>query len=533
MLLSMILPIALAPDFGREHTAASASFTLPASVSAPPGPNQGLGPDSKNFAFESKLKTLVVFREGFGFFVREGSARLENGWVTTNLVPAATRGSFAVYSTNPADRIDMIVVTPDHQLKFGSPAELRKMMEDKVGLKLSLSLHALGTREPISRRGRLSNLLENLMLLREDDGQFVAVEYAAVKTVTLVDFPIRIRLATANPNSRATLRMHYIQRGVAWEPTYQLEVLDRQRARLTLRGTLLQLPEELDNAEVVFVVGAPVLSESALIDRLLAGIESGLAKSGVPFAAADAENQLRLRSPQAPGTARAGAGGGGLGADILEGVTTGESGELTYYSKKGFLLRPGERALATIFEIEVPIAPMFEWNADQGEPVYILRLTNTTRQPFTSGPVFVTQAARPVGQQNMSYTAPGAPAELRLASGLGLRGERREVEAGPTTSETIGNRTYQRVPLKGILTLTNGRDEEADVRVQRTVLGRVANVGDGGSVKSTTVQRNDPNPINVLEWRVKVPAGKSIELGYTFDTLVLVPPAPGPIPRDG
>lgn len=540
MLLSLLLPVALAADSGRFEPAMTGRLSLPAALSVaqpvPPGSDQGPGADSRNFAFESKLKTLVVFREGFGFFVREGAAKLENGWVTTNLVPNATRGSFAVYPANAADRIDTIVVTPDHQLKFGSPADLRRVLSDKVGLNLSLSLQSPNSREPIVRRGRLSNLLENLLLLRDEQGQFVAVEYSAVKTVSLVDFPIRIKLATGNPNSRATLRMHYIQRGVTWEPTYQLEILSPQRARLTLRGTLLQLPEELEDAEVVFVVGAPVLSESSLLDRLLAGIESGLTKSGVSFAAADAENQMRLRNAQAPGAARTGVGGGGIGegaADMLENVTTGESGELTYYSKKGFSLRPGERALTTIFEIEVPIAPMFDWNADQGEPTYILRLTNSTRQPFTTGPVFVTQSSRPVGQQNMNYTAPGAPAELRLASGLGLRGERREVEAGPATTETIGNRAYQRVPLKGVLTLTNSRDEEADVRVQRTVLGRVGAVGNGGSVKSTTVQRNDPNSVNVLEWRVKVPAGRALELTYTYDTLVLLPPAPGPVPRDG
>ncbi|MFQ3587290.1 MAG: hypothetical protein SNJ74_07195 [Fimbriimonadaceae bacterium] len=539
MLVSVLLPIALACAPDRFDARTVGPMTLPAAASAaqtaPPEPSPGPGVDSRNFAFESKLKTLVVFREGFGFFVREGAARLENGWATTNLVPTATRGSFAVYPTNPADRIDTIVVTPDHQLKFGSPAELRRVLSDKIGLNLSLTLQSPSSREPVARRGRLSNLLDNLMLLRDEQGQFVAIEYSAVKTASLVDFPIRIKLATRNPNGRAALRMHYIQRGVAWEPTYQLEILSPQRGRLTLRGTLLQLSEELDDAEVVFVVGAPVLSESALLDRLLAGIESGLAKSGLSFAAADADNQIRLRNAQAPGAARGGGGGGGLGAasDVLESVSTGESGELTYYSKKGFSLRPGERALTTIFEIEVPIAPLFDWNADQGEPSYMLRLTNSTRQPFTTGPVFVSQNSRPVGQQNMNYTAPGATAELKLASGLGLRGERREVEAGPATTETIGNRAYRKVPLKGVLTLTNSRDEEADVRVRRTVLGRVGTVGNDGVVKSTTVQRNDPNSVNLLEWRVKVPAGRALELTYTYDTLVPLPPATGPESRAG
>src|SRR5438105_1880569 len=94
------------------------------------------GPVSKNFAFQSELKTIVVFREGFGFYIREGAAVLENGWATTNLVPDALAGTFWVYPKNPADRVDTIVLTHNNDIPFSSPKEIEPALKDKIGLAL-------------------------------------------------------------------------------------------------------------------------------------------------------------------------------------------------------------------------------------------------------------------------------------------------------------------------------------------------------------------------------------------------------------
>lgn len=484
-----------------------------------PGVSQDAAkPAMQGPAFSSKLKTLVVFKEGFGFYVREGSATLEDGWATTNLVPQAMGGSFWVYPKNPADRIDTIVLTPDNRIEFEKPELLRTELANKIGLNLRI------TTEGRQVVGKLLNLLDKMMLVQDAQRNYVAIEYAKIDGVSLVDFPVKIRLRTSKPNALSELGIAYVQEGVQWQPTYLLE-LNGKTGRLTLRGTLLNLNERLDNANVVFVVGAPFLVNRGSIDQLLQGFMSGMSIDFISFDPTN--NSIVMRdeaAAKATATPAPGAGGGfggGLGG-INRGapppVTTDETGELQYYTKPEFSLRPGERAMATIFEIEIPITALFEWNADADDLQYILTLDNKSPQPFTTGSVFVVENQRPVGQQNIQYTAPGGKTELRLAKGIGVKTEKSESEVKRGDVFKVGLENYLPITLKGVMTLENFRKEPAEVRILRNLTGRILDLGPDATVKNVVVARQGPNTVTSVEWKVTVPAGKKIEVVYTYET---------------
>ncbi|MCO5297741.1 MAG: DUF4139 domain-containing protein [Fimbriimonadaceae bacterium] len=471
-------------------------------------------PQLEGYAFTTRLQTLVVFRDGFGFYLREGTAKLQAGWATTNLVPRALSGTLWVYPTNPADRIDTVVTTNDNLVEFDGPTDLKRALSDKVGLRLRVLSEARKT------EGQLTAVLDQMMLLKGDDGSYTALEYARVDSVALANFPVRIKVRTQQPDGKAGVRLAYVQEGVHWEPSYVLEMLPGKRGRLTLRGTLLGLDEELKGTDVVFVVGAPVMVNRGSLDDLLAGYISGtvfagnrpgaLARSG-ESKAADAEKSGALsRGPR---------GGGGLGGG-LQPLSSSESGELQYYSKPDFSLRPGERAMATIFEIDIPVSPLFEWDADGDRVTYLLTLENNSTQPLTAGPVFVVEDARPVGQERIEYTAKGGKAELRLAQGIGLKVERVEKEVKRGDPYKIGDQNFLAITLGGTLSLENLRKEPAEVRVTRTVEGKVLSVGSGGSVKNTVVQRTSPNASNTLEWKITVAPGTKTALDYSYETVV-------------
>lgn len=473
-------------------------------------------------AFASKLKTLVVFKEGFGFYVREGSATLEDGWATTNLVPQAIGGTFWVYPKDPADRVDTVVLTTDHRIDFEKPEELRSRLANKVGLRLRV------TTETGVVTGLLTNLLDKMMLVRDEKENYVAIEYAKIKRVALSDFPVRIKLRTEKPGAKADLGIAYVQDGVKWTPSYLLE-LNGTSGRLTLRGTLLDLNEELVDANVVFVVGAPLLVNRGTVDSLLQGFVSGslaaMLGRSIEFKNADPlVNSLAVRDSAksaAPGALREGrgiGGGGGFGGGGFGGpMTSDETGELQYYTKSNFYLRPGERAMSMIFEIEIPIDPLFEWNADGDQVEYILTLNNKSSQPFTTGPVFVVEDLRPAGQQMMQYTAPGDKTELRLAQGIGLKVERAEKELKRGDPFRIGTENWLPITLEGRLTLENFRKEPAKVRIKRTLNGKLIDIG-GGVVKGAEVANSGPNTKNSVEWNVTVAPGKKHEIVYSVET---------------
>lgn len=460
----------------------------------------------QHFAFESSLKTLVVFKEGFGFFIREGSALLENGWATTNLVPKAAIGTFYVYPLNATDRVETIVTTPEHLIPFEKPEQLRTLLANKVGLRLRVV-----TSEGGSATGALAKVLDDMVLLRTDEGQYSAVEYARISKVVLTDFPVRIKFRSANQNARMGIGVAYIQAGVKWEPSYLLELSSATEGRLTLRGTLLGLPEELKEADLVFVVGAPSLMNPGIVDSLLSGFQSGPADAVANLGRASRDQAAK--SAEAPS---GGFGGGGFAGTPGGGSVSDESGELQYYVRQGFSLRPGERAMTVIFEANVRVHPFFDWNADRNDMHYVLRVSNTTGSPLTSAPVFVLDDGKPVGQPVMDYTAKGDDTELRMTRAVGIKAEAREVEVERGESVIQGEVVQTPITLRGTMTIENFRDKPAEVRIRKTINGRILEMSHGGVVKNTAVGAGSPNPSNQVEWTINVPAGQKVVVEYRY-----------------
>ncbi|HTQ12153.1 MAG TPA: hypothetical protein VMI31_18970, partial [Fimbriimonadaceae bacterium] len=175
-------------------------------------PCQSATPAPQGPAFTSKLRTLVVFKEGFAFYVREGTAKLENGWATTNLVPSAVAGTFWVFPKNKEDRLDTIVLTPDNVIDFDKPEDLRTSLANKIGLPFAI------TTDTGQVEGKLTNLLEKMLLIQDAKQNYVAIEYGKIKSVTLTDYPVKIKMRTAHPNEVADLGLAYVQEGVRWSP---------------------------------------------------------------------------------------------------------------------------------------------------------------------------------------------------------------------------------------------------------------------------------------------------------------------------
>lgn len=471
-------------------------------------------------AFSTELKTLVVFKEGFGFYVREGNAQLEGGWATTNLVPRAIRGTLWVYPTSKDDRVDTVVMTADNRIDFDKPEQLQGILKDKTGLTLSIQT------EGRTVVGELSSLLPNMMLLKDPSKNYIALEYAKVESITLVGYPVRVKLNTKQPNAVAGIGMAYVQEGVRWEPSYLMELLPNKQARLTLRGTLLNLDEELKNTDVVFVVGAPLIANRGQMDNFLLNFMGGLGgggfgRGGGGFGA------------QAPGAPEANRPNAAFKDSMISSdpssnefssgsLPTAESGELHYYNKTGLRLRPGDRAMATIFEATMPVSTSYEWNADGEDVYYLLNIKNTSKQPLTTGSVFVVEDQRPVGQQLLKYTPSGGTGELRMAAGIGLRVKKQEVEGKRGDPMKIGEAQYLPITLNGTLTIENFKSEAVEVKVRRSASGKVLEIKNGGVLEYTSVNPGDPNASNVMEWKVSVPAGQKVELGYSFETYSLI-----------
>ncbi|HLK15241.1 MAG TPA: hypothetical protein VKT78_10580, partial [Fimbriimonadaceae bacterium] len=377
-----------------------------------------------NNTFSTKLKSVAVFRDGYGFFIREGQVKLENGWATTNFVPTAIRGTVWVYSLDPADRIDTLVTTHENKIAFAKGSELKTKLKDKIGLAFAIELNS-GQRF----EGQLNRLLDDMLLLQVGSA-FSAIPYDAIRSVTLVGYPIKVKLNTKDPNKVVTLGIAYLQEGMKWEPSYVLD-LTKGKANLSLRATMQNTTEALAGTDVLFVVGSPFIANRGINDMIALmpahAMKTELKKDGV-----DREKEVQRGEPDSDAAK----------PPSQAAVAGEEAGELYYYKKPGLDLAPNDVAMVSIFDADVPIHPTFDWNADGEEVLYILNIKNATKQPLTTGTVFVVEDKRPIGQDNVKYTPAGGSAELHLARGIGLHVERREAEAKRGAPVTIGKTSY-------------------------------------------------------------------------------------------
>jgi len=453
----------------------------------------------KNMTFSTGLKSVAVFRDGFGYYVREGRVKLENGWATTDLVPTAVKGTVRFYTLDKSDKIDQVVIGKENRLDFASPAEIKTRLADKVGLRLTVI-----TRGGQRLEGELAKILDDMLMLRNGEA-FTGVPYGSVQSILLAGFPVRIKVSSSDPNKVVNIGVAYLQEGIRWEPSYVLDV-NGAEGTPSLRASMQNTTERLKDSEVFFVVGSPFVANRGIQDMMAPSLITAVAPPAE--AAGDA---AKAPKPLAVELAE-------RGNVESAAVTREEAGELYYYRKPGLSLASSEVAMVSIFDAAVPVAPRFEWNADGEEVSYLLSITNKSSQPLTTGPVFVLEGGKAMGQETVKYTPAGATTEIRLSRGIGLKVAKTEAEVKRNAPVRVGKTDYIPVVLKGTLTITNQKSQAATVKVTKTVRGKVDKLSDAGTVKQTQILNGEPNPINDLEWKVDVAPGQTKTITYTFET---------------
>ena len=61
---------------------------------------------------------MAVFKNGLGFFMREGETQLRDGWCVTEQVPPAAFGTLAIYSRNDKETVDIVGSGPGEVVEF-------------------------------------------------------------------------------------------------------------------------------------------------------------------------------------------------------------------------------------------------------------------------------------------------------------------------------------------------------------------------------------------------------------------------------
>lgn len=503
------------------------------------------GSDAENpHVWEPKMKSVAVFKNGLGFFTREGKVKLRDGWCYARDVPPAAFGTLAVYARSEQQAVDLVGAGPGEVAAFDghdAPQDTdskRQRLEAHVGLKVEL--HYEQRNAARSAAGELVSIGAEYVVL-EAASQTLAVPLAKITKMQVLDMPLRVHVRQEDEKtaSEADLGIAYLRKGIMWIPEYTLNVLDEETAELTLRGTLVNEAEDLVHCDVNFVVGVPHFVHSELMSPIAVGrtirtLGSSLPTSGVPQQvmsqmmnrAAIANNAMvssQLDASDGPMTQPVPVEEGDL-SDVMGGLPQLENaaaGDFTVYTKHDLTVRQGERAIVTLFTKKIRYRHLYRW--EMPDPVkHFLTLENSTPTAWTTGPCLALSDGSPLSEDVLKYTPRGGNGELQVTTAINIAHSQTEEEVdrelkahSPRTNEY-----FDLVTIAGQIRLKNFEDRPVELVIDAPITGRPTEADHEGAIRIDVTKLRLVERAGSINWRLMLEPGQEVVLTYRYERYV-------------
>lgn len=451
-------------------------------------------------AFKTTTRSVAVFKDGYGFFLRQGQAFLRDGWCMTDFIPKAAAGTFWLYTGEPNTAVTTVRSTGRNEIRFESRAELASSLAGKVGLQLKVETDE----GPVE--GELHRVLEDMILVRtlSDTGRRLQIiELADIKKVQILGQPLLMKVEGPSRPSQAAVNIGYIQSGINWIPSYIAELSGQNRLKLTLRGTITNGVEDLTGCTIYLVVGVPNFISRGQLDPLTVHALGSAVASTMPSMGAGRAQAFQNVSAGLDSTA------------VLEASTSATNTaveglkELYYYELKGIDMSAGDVVMSTVMSGELSYRSLYVWNSDAGQDVlHYMVLRNSLASPLTTGSVMVLDRGRPVSQDQITYTSVGGECRVKLTVAGDVRAEAYDAEIERRPQEEIMHVAYIPIESEAKMTVSNRKNEAVEVEITRKVAGKPIHVSDEGEVRSQTKTEDCLNPDASIKWAIKVEPGK-------------------------
>lgn len=462
--------------------------------------------------FKTKTKSVAIFKDGYGFFLREGKASLQDGWCMTDYIPKATAGTFWLYTMEPGTAINTVRSTGNNGIKFEGAADLGNILGRYPGVQVSLR-----TDDGVTE-GELLQIVNDMVLLKSGK-QISMVKLGDVKTARILDNPLLLEVTGAKAKD-VTVQMGYLQQGINWIPNYTLDLTSGSEAKMTLRATITNSVEDLSGCKLFFVVGVPNFMMKGQLDALTVNALGTAVVRNLPGAPPQSQTANSFYQNDMSRAAR------DVDNDIIvreeQNLSVEGVQDLYFYEKDGLDVAAGDVVMTTIKTAALPYHSVFTWNADGDNRVdHFLVIKNTTGDPLTTGPVMVVQNGQPLGQDQMKYISPKAEGRLKVTQSTDIRTDKTEREKERGQGEKMDGNTYIPVTMQGELTIENYRPETVEMEVSWSVNGKTSEASDNAKIVADSSPDRGLNPKTSLNATVKVEAGKKKIITYSYVRYVL------------
>jgi hypothetical protein len=535
-------------------------------------PILGSAKDASLSVLSTKAKNIAVFKNGLGFFMREGTAHLNDGWAVTEYVPNSSLGSLWISTLDKDSILEEVIGFKEEIQKSFEAISIEELFASNIGRKVKITYGdkiVEGTiksvpepREPEKEAGgridytrsvydpRLQPKLASIVILNTGDGEVVLNKSNISKVEFPKDFSAkylskekakRIKFRVAGSKKETKLGLSYLQKGISWVPSYLINIGDSKKARITMKATLINDVEDLENVDFFFVVGYPnflyadVLSPMALEESITQFIQ-GLRREGRQE---DAGGMIAITRQRADFRESATLPNLDYGYETIKGLPGVVEEDLFLYHKDKVSIKKGERAYYPIFFDEVDYKHIHEWeipdtiNVDprgyqrseqqkkEKEHVWhSVKLSNSTKYPWTTAPAFVVSGWKPLAQDTINYTPKNAKTNLKLTVATDVKHDRHEYEIDRQRDVRIYNHNYDLVTVKGELSVKNHKNKEITMEIKKMLTGEATEVSHKGKIEKVAEGLRGVNQNSSISWEIPLKAGEEINVTYKYKVYI-------------
>ena len=514
-----------------------------------------------------KTVAVAAFKNGLAFVLRQGEVPLSSGTGVISPIPSATLGTLWLAPATPGATLDQVIATRFNipsvlpissipgilQANAGKTVTVTYQNKDFTGEIIGLQDSAPDAAGlvPVSTTPDLRPR-QDYLLLKASSG-LLAVPLAGISLASLpadavlretLDQPATaLRFTIKGGAQKEKLTLGYLEHGVGWTPSYLISLDNDKTARITMQAVVTNDAEDIDNAELFFVVGVPNFAYSdtlspmslqqSLVDYMRnAELSAGRKQFGGIMNAIAGQQFDSLKSANEPASISL--------ASSVSAMPGAPEEDLFLYNRSGVTLARGERASYNVFSENVACEHLYTWeiadqphvdaygNAIQSNPNvpdagridtvwHTIRLKDSTRFPWTSAPAFVISGNKPVSQDTLPYTPKGASSSLRITVATDIRASHDERET--SRQQDLTHRrgyNYDLVAIEGTLKVKNYKSGEVHLSIGKTVRGKVTSQsGQGKSVALGDGIVSD-NPSTHLTWDITLKPGEERALTYSY-----------------
>ncbi len=494
------------------------------------------GPEKNASVWEPRTRSVSVFKNGLGFFVREGEVALSDGWCLAREIPPATFGTLAIYSAKPGELVDIVGSGPTAAVDFdgvdapGTLDQKRARLEASRGLQVRLSYTENETERQAG--GRLVSVGPEYVVLKAPDNAY-AVPVAGITRLDVVDLPLRVHVAqeTGEPPSLTTIGMAYLREGIVWIPEYTLELVSETEAELTLRGTLVNEAEDLVHCDVNFVVGVPHFLHTGYMAPVAVG--QAIRAIGAAVAPDEVRTQIMNRAavvansvmqPQDPNMMPPTMPGSGDVRPLLGNLPQLElaaGSDYTVYTRKDLTVRRGEKSIVTLFRKRIAFSHIYRWSPPAGLRHFLV-LHNETDSAWTTGPCLTVSGGSPLSEDLLRYTPRRGRAEVPVTDAVNISHQRdeEEVDRRFKAHSPAHDVFLDLVTLQGTISLKNFEPREVEVVVEVAVPGKPVSATESGKLLTDSEQLKLTERRGTISWRVRLPSQQAQQFTYRYERYV-------------